>query len=91
MDGEHDQVWEGSFVCSFDNVSCFSDSASFLSEYFILPHIHLIPDADLVAIPSATGIGKVEHVGVINIEIGFSDNFQVPIIVMFPEIPGIML
>ncbi len=66
---------------------CFSDPVSFLGEYFILPHIYLIPDADLVAVPSATSIGKVEHLGVINIKIGFSDYFLTLIVILIPEIP----
>jgi len=51
---------------------------------------HTVADAKAIAIPAAAGIGEVEHLAVINVEVGFADDAVVAVVAGFPQILAVV-
>ena len=55
---------------------------------FILITFNFIAHAHFIAIPTASRIRQIKHLGIIDIKIGFPNNSQIPIRKFFPNILG---
>jgi hypothetical protein len=93
--GDHDFVGKPVVLCGTDDVFGGMENEALVDPFILLRH--LIPQADPPAVPAAAGVGEVEHLVKVDVEVGFAEDAQVAVVVfltgsltVFPDITAVI-
>ncbi len=84
VEGHHDLIGQAAIFCGIDDVAGGAVHQA-LSHPFILLR-HFVADACAPAVPAAAGVGEVEDVVEVEVEVGFADDAQPAVVMVFPDV-----
>ena len=91
MDGDHHLVWEAAFFNRPDDAGGGMVAAA--QEIGICNGAAgngFVADAYFVAVPPAAGVGEVEGLVEIDVEIGFGSEAKFAVVVFFPDVAAVV-
>lgn len=75
-------------MCSPDSVISRMEHETLVNLFLLFRY--LVSYAHLPAVPPAACVGKVKNLIKINVEVGFTNDIQLAVVVFFPDVPAVV-